>query len=437
MLLNFRSLIPGKRAFPASGSSHRLRTGTAGAVLLMVMSLAAACTSADPTPTSVPLAATAAPTPTATVAPEPTPVEIVSLIGGDPEFDQGTMIWQGYWLSRDHFGPFVMGSGMGIPFAPPMETLMGAMQMVAQNPDDVPMIPQNMMPLQAVFASGGSDLANDPRDFDPLDFEGLRLVPSSFDEVVGIRAQASTMLKESQWAHSFASEHFGTPTDDFGAQQRFIGVMVNMLAQMQGSYAMKNLMGEDGLYYDSNGELDYTGNWVMLHALSDIAGLATEGRYANPDMAPMFDSAASGLLTALESRVPESSQEAAAAVRALIYRASTTADASVSDIALSKARAITDLQLVGYDSSDSIDNAAAIAGLVAMAAADDSAQYRNAADVLFQKLADDFDAAHGVFNSTSVYNVDDVAWVIGGLNSLLQQGNSESADAAGKMLLTF
>ena len=53
------------------------------------------------------------------------------------------------------------------------------------------------------------------------------------------------MLKLTQWAYNFASAHFGTPEDDFGSLQRFIGVMVS---QMQGQYAMKNLLNmDDGL----------------------------------------------------------------------------------------------------------------------------------------------------------------------------------------------
>jgi hypothetical protein len=72
---------------------------------------------------------------------------------------------------------------------------------------------------------------------------------------------------------------------------------------MQGQYAMQNLMGEDGLYHDSDGATDYTANWVMLRALSDIAGLTgdTSGRYANADSHSMFDGAATGLLNMLES----------------------------------------------------------------------------------------------------------------------------------------
>ncbi len=211
-----------------------------------------ACGTSDPTPTPTPTTAPPTPAPTSTaIPPTATPVVGTGIVGGDPEFDFGTMIWQGYWLSRDQFGPFVMASGMGIPFQPDMDTVKMAMQMVAQNPDDPAMVPQNMMPLTAVFASASSRLANAPREFDAMDFEGLRLDTSTFDERVTVRGQAETMLKESQWAHNFASGHFGTPTGAFGARQRFMGMMVSMLAQMQGQYAMQKLMGEDGLYHDS------------------------------------------------------------------------------------------------------------------------------------------------------------------------------------------
>lgn len=407
-----------------------------------LMLLAAACGGDDDG-----AASTSPPPATATAGPETTGPLDVSLAsgiqGGDPEFNYSALLWQGYWLSRDHFGPFVMGSGMGIPFEPPMELVQAAMQMVAQNPNDPVIIPQNMAPLQAVFASGTSGLANDPRDFDPLDFEGLRLDPNSFDKAVAVRGQAETILKESQWSHNFADAHFGDPQGEFGGQQRFVGVLTAMLAQMQGQYAMQNLMGSDGLYRDSDGALDYTGNWVMLHALSDVAGLTGDrpelnhGRYTNADIHPIFEQAANSLLQALEQRQAESSVEAAAAVRALIYRAWTADDAAVGDAALSRAKAIADGQLVDFTSQDVVENAAAIAGLTAVATIDSGSDYRVAASVLFQGLVDDFDPQHGVFSSKNVYNVDDVAWIIGGLNSLVQQGSDADQGPAGRMLLAF
>ncbi len=363
--------------------------------------------------------------------------------GGDPEFNFSALTWQGYWLSRDHFGPFVMASGMGVPFEPPMEMVQQAMQMVAQNPSDPVALPQNMAPLQAVFASGSPTLVNDPTGFDPLDFQAFRLDATSFDQKVGVRGQAETMLKESQWAHNFADAHFGDPAGDFGGQQRFIGIMVNLLAQMQGQYAMQNLLQSDGLYHDSDGALDYTGNWVMLHALSDVAGLTGDradmnhGRYGNPDVHPAFEDAATKLFEVLGQRQPESAAEAAAAIRALIYRAWTAEDGSARDAALAKAKDIADSQLRTFRSDDVAENAAAIAGLIAADTVENGGKYRDAADKLFDALSDDFDAAHGVFSSKSVYNADDVAWIIGGLNSLVQKGNEANQGAAGRMLLAF
>ena len=378
-------------------------------------------------------------TPVPTAVPEPTPVTGSGIEGGDPEFNPTALVWQGYWLSRDHFGPFVMASGLGIPFQPPMDMMQMAMGMVAQNSNDPVMLPANMMPLQAVYASGGSTLVNAPREYDPMDFEAFRLDPSTFDDTVTVRGQAETMLKESQWAHNFANAHFGEPTGDFGAQQRFTGVMVAMLAKMQVQYAMQMLLGDDGLYHDSDGTLDYTGNWVMLHALSDIASITgdMEGRYMDPDAHPMFEGAAAMLFGALAEREPESAREAASAVCALAYLASTASDAAVRDATLARAAAIANGKLSAADSSGTVESAAAIAGLISVAMATGDGQYRDAADALFEVLSADFDPSHGVFNSISAYNVDDVAWIIGGLNSLVQQGGSDTKGAASDMLLAF
>ncbi|MGE3414347.1 MAG: hypothetical protein AB7L91_19305, partial [Dehalococcoidia bacterium] len=304
------------------------------AIVAGVAIVGAACTSDDgdttpvtSTPSSPVATETAGAAATTTEATTPAPKAIdtsspSTLSVANPEFNYGAAVWQAYWLSRDHFGPFVMGSGLGIPFEPPMEMLQAAMAMVAQNEGDPVMIPANLFPLQAVYASGSPALVNNPMEFDAMDFEALRLDPTTFDERVTVRAQAETMLKESQWARNFANAHFGAPDAAFGAQQRFMGLMVNMLAQMQGQYAMQNLMGEDGLYYDSDGNLDYTGNWVMLQTLTDIAAQAGEagGRYESPDMAPMFAGAAEQLEGALAGRTPETIAESAAAIRSLTYR---------------------------------------------------------------------------------------------------------------------
>ncbi|MGD9685303.1 MAG: hypothetical protein AB7W16_29385, partial [Candidatus Obscuribacterales bacterium] len=328
-----------------------LQLGLGSLVILLV---AAACTSNNDEAED-PVASATAPEGSAVTRPAAVPgIDFAApsgITGGDAEFNYSALVWQGYWLSRDNFGPFVMASGAGIPFEPPMDMLQMAIQMVAQNPADGVMIPQNMVPLQAVFASASPKLVNDPRNFDPMDFQGLRLDSATFDRTVRVRAQAETMLKESQWAHNFADAHFGDPKGDFGAQQRFMGVMVNMIAQMQGQYAMQSLLRADGLYYDSDGKLDYTGNWVMLHTLSDLAGLASAGRYENPEMAAPFSMAAANLSTTLATRIPADPEESAAAVRALLYLVSTTSDNAMKEAASKKATSVAD-GLVSLSSAD-------------------------------------------------------------------------------------
>ena len=134
----------------------------------------------------------------------------------------------------------------------------------------------------------------------------------------------------------------------------------------------------------------------------------------NPDSHPMFEGAATMLFQALQDREPESARESAAAIRALVYRAWTAEDPAVKDSALAKARAIADNQLTGFTSDDVVEQAAAIAGLAAIANATGDAMYLDAADTQYQSLSEAFDPTHGIFESKNVYNVDDVAWIIGG-----------------------
>lgn len=378
---------------------------------------------------------------TTAAAAQVTPIDFGAssgIVGEDPDFNLSALVWQGYWLSRDHFGPFVMGSGMGATFEPPMEMMQAAMAAVAQNPDDPVMLPQNLAPLQAVYASGDPGLVNDPREYGPLDFEAFRLDPATFDQTVRVRAQAETMLKESQWAHNFANAHFGTPDGDFGAQQRFIGQMVNLLATMQGKYAMEQLAGPKGLYLDGDGELDYTGNWVLLHAFSDIASLkagAADGRYADDQMAPMFGGAASGLLDALADRTPATADEAASAIRALAYVAATVEGASA-DSAMTVLTRIAE-ELVDLETAGPADEGAALAGLISAGVATGDAGFLDAASIHLATLGSEFDAATGIFSSRSVYTADDVAWLIGGLNSAVQQGDPAVQAEAARMMVAF
>lgn len=418
-----------------------------------VLAIAAACssgsssnptstaTTSEPTAQSPQAGGTVTP-PTASAAPQIDFSSPSGIDGADPEFNYSAMVWQGYWLSRDHFGPLVMGSGMGIPFEPPMDMVQAAMQMVGSNEPGMPFLPDNVFPLQAIFRSGDTALTKDMTQLPPTDFSAFRLDPSTFDKVVGVEGQAQLMLKESQWARNFHDEsHFGTPESDFGAQQRFLGMMVSMLAQMQGQYAMTQLLDTNtGLYKDSDDTLDYRGNWTMLQALSDIAGLTGDEslRYHNPDSHVMFARAAAQLFSALADRTPRTADEFASAARALSYLAWTADDEAVRSAALGRIETIaTAWTDVSRADDGPVEHAAALVGLLTAFHATGDITLLDTAEAHWKALDDDFDSKSGTFKSTSVYSVDDVAWIIGGLNSLVQVGPESLRAPAAKALVAF
>ncbi len=265
---------------------------------------------------------------------------------------------------------------------------------------DQPFAPENILPLQAVYRSGDTALAQDMMVFSPMDFAGMRLDPATFEQVVGLEGQAQLMLKESQWARNFhTASHFGDESAVFGAQQRFTGMMVSMLAQMQGRFAMEELMDPaTGLYRDSDGALDYRGNWTLLQAFADIAGITGDEslRYHNPDAHQMFAMATGQLFSALEQRTPADAAEWASSLRALSFVAWTADDASARDAALARMSAV--VKSVPATTT-AVDRAAVIAGLLAAANALDDAAVQASTGPHWETLLADYDSATGTFRS--------------------------------------
>jgi len=379
-------------------------------VLIGIPLVVAACSSGrndDPTPAAATIATAARSEATATPqqTPETAQIDVSSpsgISGADPEFNYSAMVWQGYWLSRDHFGPLAMASGMGIPFEPPMDMVLAAMQMVGGTATDHPFVPDNIVPLQAVYRSGDTALTRDLTAYAPTDFAGMRLDPATFEQVVGVEGQAQLMLKESQWARNFhTASHFGDSSASFGAQQRFTGMMVSMLAQIQGGYAMEHLMDPaTGLYRDGDGAVDYRGNWTLLQAFADIAGITGDEslRYYNPESHQMYTMATGELLSALAQRTPADTPEWASAVRALSFVAWTADETSTRDAALSRLAAVAGSVPAA---TTVVDRAALAAGLLAAANALDDASLRIAVVPQWEALLADYDPATGTFRSST------------------------------------
>lgn len=350
-----------------------------------------------------------------------------TLAGGNPDFDATAAEEEGYWYSRYSMSNLTMISGMGDVFMPDMAMIQQMIQMADANPNDgdTATPPLNAALLSTIYASGDPHFVQ-PIDMTMTDFGTMRWNPATFDKNVTSRAMGWTIIKEIEWAKQFhVDAHFGTPTDNFGAQWRFVGLVITAEAKMQAQYALQMLKNAQGLIANSDGAVDWAGQWVMLEALSDLAGTlsaptmphSATNRYADPNGAAMFRGAADMLFAALASRQPSDTEEYSLAVQALAWYAANTNNAANQAQALTLIGQYGDV-LIGANKDDAARKAFAIRGLVEAYRLSNNAKYLTAAADVFQGLAAEYDPAHGIFSSQSSYTIDNVAVILGALNSL-------------------
>ncbi len=346
--------------------------------------------------------------------------------GGDPNFTKTDAEEEGYWYSRYNLGNLVMRSGLGVPFKPQKEQVKKMIQAVDANPNDgdTAAPAKNVTLLQAIYASG------DPHYTTKLvvdDFATQRWDPATFDKNITSQAMGWTMIKETEWAKQFhVDDHFGTPADEFGAQWRFVGMIMNASSMMQAKYALEHMRNDQGLFANSDGAVDWYGQWVMLEALSDISGVlnaktlphSASNRYYNPQMGAMFLGAADALFDAVASRQPSDTRELSYATQALTWYAANTRNSANKTAALQLIDQFGN-QLVTANKDDAARKAYALRGLIEAYRTTGNNAYRDAAVDVYNGLAAEYDSAHGVFTSQNVYTIEDVATIMGAINSSL------------------
>lgn len=349
----------------------------------------------------------------------------ITLIGGNPAFDETAAEEEGYWYSRYNMSNLTMVSGLGEPFMPDMAMMQQMMQMADANPDDgdTPMPPVGVTLLQSIYASG------DPHFTQPVDMADAATMqwdPATFDTTVTTPAMGWTMIKEVEWAKQFhVDDHFGAIDDDFGAQWRFIGMVIVAEAKMQAQVALQQMLNADGLFANSDGVIEWSGQWVMLEALSDLAGTldasamphSVSNRYADPDAAAMFQGATDMFFQVLSDRRPADVQEASLAAQALVWYAATTTNPATQTAALAQLAQIGDA-LRDATPATAAEAAFAIRGLIEAYRGLGDDGYLTAAAAIFADLSAAYDATHGVFINQDTYTIDDVAVIMGALNAL-------------------
>jgi len=355
----------------------------------------------------------------------PVATEVTEESSDEIALDGTAVMEEGYWYSRYNLGNLVMRSGLGEPFMPDMDAIQQMVQAVDANPDDgdTATPPMNATLLQAVYASG------DPHYVQPIDvadFGTQKWDPATFDTTVTTPAMGWTIIKESEWAKQFhVDDHFGTVDDDFGAQWRFAGMVLNAESKMQLQYALETMMNADGYFADSDGKVDFTGQWVMLEALSDVAGTlsaetlphSSTNRYADPEQAMMFMGAADTLFSTLADRQPEGVYETSMAAQALAWYAANTGDTDRQAAALARLPELGDA-LMAAETVDAAEKASAVRGLIEVNRLSGGEAYLTAAAGLFDEMSSEFDPESGVFASQDTYTIDDVGVIMGALNSL-------------------
>lgn len=407
-----------------------LKFGKIFSGLLTLAFVAAACA---PAVTAVPPTAVP-PTAVPPTAVPPTAVPPTSV----PEipFDATAAEEEGYWYSRYNMGNLAMLSGLGETFMPEAAMIDAMVKMADANPDDgdTAMPPMNAALLVSVYASGDPHYV---QAIDMNDFGTQHWNPDTFDKTVTPRTLGWLIIKEVEWAKQFhVDSHFGTPTDNFGAQWRFVGMVVTAEAKMQAQYALQMLKNDQNLFASSDGSLDYTGQWVLLEAFSDLGGTlgaqtlphSASNRYADPDGSGMFLGAADMLFGALADRQPADVEEASLAAQALTWYAANTASADNKAAAIEKISALGDF-LSAAPTATATEKAFAVRGLLEAYRVSGKADYQQAAAAAFNDLYADFNFSDGVFNSQNKYTIDNVAVLLGAINSA-KLFAGESVDSA-------
>ncbi len=334
---------------------------------------------------------------------------------------------EGYWYSRYNLGNLVMRSGMGKAVMPDKAKVIAALKAVDDDFDmtqfkagatsygdgDHAMPPKNVALISTVYKSG------DPHyiaQFDAKDFGTQRWDASKMDTALTGRANGFTILKETEWARQFhVDDHFGTPTSDFGAYWRFVGMMMTMNAKMQTKAFLENMNAYD---------LTHGGASAMLMALSDLSDLLQSPQLAHSDVPNRYRDTAMGTMIAtgadkvfalVHRQNPTSISEQALAIQSLVWYAAKTQNLPNKKMALKDIARYT-RTLSAQKPTTASDRAYYLRGLI------EAKRTIGLNTHMIRPVAaaflDDFNDKTGGFDSQDSYTIDQVGAIIGTLNAL-------------------
>jgi hypothetical protein len=334
-------------------------------------------------------------------------------IGQVPGYTADTANEEGYWYSRYNMMSLTMQSGMGETFMPDPQQMAMAVQMVAQNSSDPVMVPVNPALLSVVYAGGDPhyETAGTPMDWQTLRWKGG-------DTSVTEEASAWTITKELEWAKFFHLDaHFGTPTDDFGATQRFAGMMIAMMAKMQLMAWQQN---------PARFQASLAGDYAALTAFSDAAGIfgasalpySTTNRYADPDAAALSTTLARQQFQKVIASTPKSASDLSLGIQSLVWYGALTTDAQEL-LQVREAVVRWAGQLAKKEPDNAVDRAYKIRGLVEAGRTLADEHFLAKAAKTFKALVKGFDSRHGVLRGTKTLTIEGAGEIAGAFNAAM------------------
>lgn len=368
-------------------------------------------------------------------------VNASGLVDGVAEFDFGTAVSNAYWYSRYTLGSLSMMSGLGLTFAPPMEAVMGMVAAVDQGPEDGEHVtlPGGPALLRAVYASGEPAFTAEFNG-DPNDLANFRWDAATFDETITSSAQAQIIIKELEWAKFFNSPGWAGPvTNDFGAQDRFKGMVMYALAKNQIAFALEHMRNADGLFVTavqpdgdgvrvSDDAVSPAVQYQMLQALSDMRWLLQHTGefndvYADPEFLNVVSGAADALFDSARAMPVASVFDAGLGAQAAAWYAASSEDAARQDEALAWLEEIGE-SLLDAQADGPIDQARVTRGLFEVARVLDVGRFQDGAQRSLDGLLSAYRPETGHFDGITVIRDWEVGDILGALNSALVNGDS-------------
>lgn len=279
---------------------------------------------------------------------------------------------------------------------------------------DHPRPPKNPFLIQSVYKSGDPHYVT---TFDPNDFATQTWDQSKMDKTLTSEALAYTIQKEVEWAKDFhGEEHFWKTTDNWGAQWRFVGMMMTMNAKMQAKYLAEHM---EEIKKNANTR----GHFALLWALSDLAWMMLDdsfeanhtNRYKDPMAWKMFLEKADMIFENgfKMGMTPKTIQEYGVAIRWLVRYAKVTKTRQKDALQkiIDYANALTKMKW-----KHAWEEAYRVSWLIEARRV--TWVHEDTTREASQAFLDDFDMTTKLFKNKNTYTIDEVGTIIWTLNEI-------------------